>query len=992
MDPVQAQIQQEMDQANAALISNTDTSVLPDSANSVPASIPPTNAQQDPVAAGIQQEMNEAKYSTPGQMALTALEGGARGLVSSPVVSAVEGGLSKAGFDQFSPENQQGRQETNPWLHGGTETAGLVLGALTGAGEAALLSKAGEAAAPLSAALGLGGKGAGIFSKIGSSAVRGAAENGLYQVQDEASKLIQGRPSAMVETALPNVGLAAIIGGTFGAGAGGVSALWKATAGSKTASLLSSVADRVGGIDGIAQSPVESLVSRTGIDVPPELKSVMSDDPVLKEWGSKLNQTDTSNSGREFQQTLKDNNNQAGDILAESLGTKTESVPKQVDKYTDGVNVANALADEVAQKVDPLAKQFNEFREKSKGALFEPSISERAPQSKIDINATQNEVDSLSKEVMSHEFGNNPEQALDSSEKLLQSENKLEQLQRDAVTPGTSDLLVNKVNELANQQRWVTSPSSDIMKEVNRVVKEIPGLKDLPDLTAYISRVGENMQSDPLNGPMNRAGGMIKSLLKETEGDLITKHLAGTEGGEEAVKNFRDVQKKWAAVSDIKDQLDDRLHIKGSTSSYADRIRAEGTQSGEAVLRKLSGKTDANILDLLQQNFPKTAQAVRDAHVNQILSSAKSEGKINPNDVINGLNKLSPQLKSFVTGEAAPRIDAIGQMLEKLKDSNFNYPNTGRTVDKLREFVPASAVGMISMLLGHNPAMSFLLGGLTKYLSHDAPDAARLGLLKWLGSNKPVEPGAFKSMVDFIHHTIEGNDVMSSAAKALVSGASKVIPASLMPTEKKIKTLQDQVRDAGTNPQPMQNSGEGLHYYMPNHGIATTATASNAVSVLNSLRPTSTKNAPLDPEIKPSPLRQAKYERQLSIAEQPLMLAHFCAQGQLTNEDVALCKSLYPDFVAQLSGKLTQSLVDHLASGKQIPHELQIGISKLMSQPMTSALFPQRIANNQAAFVQSNQQQQQTGQAQVPKPSIVGMRNIKSSSRLSLDNSRNDDA
>lgn len=155
------------------------------------------------------------KYSTPGQELLTGVEGAAQGFLG-PVATGLELGAHKIGLDKAlgidtSAEAQSGRAEANPWIHGGTEAAGLGAGFLTGTGEAGLIAKAGEAAVDLSK-----------FGKIGSTIIKGAIDNGLIQGGDEISKAMlgQGDPNAPVSSALAHIGAAGLLGsvtsGIFG--------------------------------------------------------------------------------------------------------------------------------------------------------------------------------------------------------------------------------------------------------------------------------------------------------------------------------------------------------------------------------------------------------------------------------------------------------------------------------------------------------------------------------------------------------------------------------------------------------------------------------------------------------------------------------------------------------------------------------------------------------------------------------------------------------
>lgn len=149
-----------------------------------------------------------SKYATPGQQALTALEGAAQG-IGGPIATLAESGLSKLGVPGISAEEQAGREKENPWVHGLAETAGVAGSMLTGVGEAAIAMKGAEALAQ-TAKLG----------KVGAAVLKGALSNGIIQGVDEISKAIlgQGDPENAVSPFMA-IGTSAVLGGLLG-GAG----------------------------------------------------------------------------------------------------------------------------------------------------------------------------------------------------------------------------------------------------------------------------------------------------------------------------------------------------------------------------------------------------------------------------------------------------------------------------------------------------------------------------------------------------------------------------------------------------------------------------------------------------------------------------------------------------------------------------------------------------------------------------------------------------
>lgn len=955
-------------------------------------------------------QLDSDKYGGFGQQALNVAEHLAKGAFG-PLATGAEAALTQGGFPGLSPEEQAGREAAGPikaglaeiggfagpaLLSGGLSAAtragleapeaiGLGVKALNKYGQAGFLEAAGKAAEGLAPALGLAGPGAGILSKIGSSAVRGAVENGLFMAGDEVSKLINGDPNQSVQTALANVGLMGILpGGIIGGGAGAISGLWKKTMAGPTGELLHAMSEHMGGIDGIPVNPVDSLVSRTGMEIAPELQAAASKDPAMREMASVLRQSDTSNSGRTFQKAQKEFTQRAADVLTESIGRTAEQIPSDLDKYSTGKSVGHTLASEVEERVAPIKAGYDEAAKTAAGKDLIPTIEERSEQSGDDLSKAQKELDKATKSAVKVQKSGDPEAAIESAAKVQDAQSKIDTIQQAAKIPGTVDTLQEKIGALAFKEGWTTSPSSEIMKAVNQVQKELPLQKTLKNLTDYIKQVGDQMY-DPMNKSLSKAGMQIKAILRDAEGELIAQHI-GSEEGPEALERYRETQKAYARESGIKEELEDRLGRLGSTSSYHENIREMSQSDGEGILRKLSGKNDADTIRLLQENFPKTAQAVKEYLLDQILIKAKQGEELSPYRILKGLSELSPQQRGLIIPpESVDRIEAISQFLEQSKDKTHNFSNSARAMSKLMGDVPGAAMGMVAMLMGHNPAAALAIGALTKYVGKEAPDATRLALLKWMGSNKPIEAGAFKSMVDFIHATQKGNTLMDNATKSIFSGSSKVILKDLVPKESDTKNLDNKLKSIQMNPNAIPNAPSGIDHYMPNHAIATTGTAANAAQYVNSLRPVSTKQSPLDPETEPSPEKQYIFQRALQIAQQPLMVTHLLKENQLTSDDVNHLATMFPAFHQRLVQKMTDAMIEHTSKGQTVPYDLRTGISTLTGQPMDSSLSNQAVMSNQSEFSKDSQQNAQNSQVKdKPKSSQVGMRNMKIADRLSL--------
>jgi hypothetical protein len=271
--------------------------------------------------------LQQKQYGSTGQAAIAGLEGAGRGVVG-PLAPMAEKALG------VSEEGIRGRKSANPLAAGAGETAGLIGGALTGVGEGALLEGAGKAVGSL------------VEHKIGSAAIKAAAEGALYQSGDEMSKAVLQDPNQSVGSAVASIGLSGLLGGTLGAISGSVSPLWQATVGKKLGAALGDVAEKSGGIEGqeaaqsvgidpFTQKPFEGSApsapkSRSNID--PFTKEPTKTPPIKKELeGNPLIQKEAA----QYQ---------------ESIGLPKESLPKIKVSPATGKQIAAAYE---AMKHDP---------------------------------------------------------------------------------------------------------------------------------------------------------------------------------------------------------------------------------------------------------------------------------------------------------------------------------------------------------------------------------------------------------------------------------------------------------------------------------------------------------------------------------------------------------------------------------------------------------------------------------------------------------------
>lgn len=885
------------------------------------------------------------QYGTPLELAKTVVEGLGKGL-AGPIFTGAETKLLG------NEKEQLARQEASPVVHGAAEMTGLVGGAMA-APEitlGGLLPKAGALGAE---ALGLGAVSAGqkaynaaklagatmetanaaktaalaAFSapaRIGSAVVASALENMAYQAGDEASKMIVKDPGQSANTAIASMGLAGLIGGAFGT----VAPLWHAASGKPTGGILGAIADKLGGIEGVAPNPGAEAIAKSGINISPELKGLVSDNPAVQEMARTLMQTDANASGQAMQKSYKEMTNNAGEHLLNAVGKTAEDVSNmpELSKYEAGKAVGSALADEYEAQMGPLAKGFDAIKSKLKG---------------IDLLPQTQELPGIP--------GN----------------------------PGTVNSIIDNIAKKAIEEGWTASPSSDIMREVRRVTEELPLQKNLKNLGDFITQVGNNTNKDVMNGPLRRAGAIMSGVMRDAEADVMAARLGETEGPA-AVEEFKALRAGYRNQSALKEAIDSRLNLRGSASGYAGSLKEMAKTDGEGLIRKLAGKGDADWLKFVQTNYPKTAEALKNFHLNDLLQSAASKAKdgaaIDNAAFLKGLSNMTPELRDFVIPkEAQDNILGIKTALDAFKNPTHNFSNTARVAATLLKDLPSTALGAGAMLTGHGFAKSALAFALAKAGIKDAPDAIRLGLLRFLGSNQPVEAGAFKTMVDFLHHTIKGENLLANATKNVFKAGSEVIPEGFMPKESDREKLHKSLTAMQDDPKKALSMAGNTGYYLPNHAAALSQTGANAINFLNQEKPDTGPMAPLDSKRQLSPVEKAQYNRTLDVAQQPLMVFKHIKNGTLTPNDVKVVKTLYPDLYNRSVQKLTDHMTNTLAKGDKIPYSTRLGLSLYMGQALDSTMSPNAIVAAQPMPKALPQPQTATQPASRPKTSTSGL-------------------
>lgn len=583
----------------------------------------------------------EDAYGTPSEMAKTAAEGVAEGVLGPAAPWAEKHIL------QVPKENILGRAEENPVTKAVGQTAGLIGSSMAGTGEGALLDEAGQAAVHATGLLSKGAD-ASAAAKIGAGALKSAVETGLFQGGDETSKMILDDPNATAQNAISNIGLAAALGGTTGAALGSINPLWKATFGDKAA-------------------------------------------PVIEDMKSRLKfrteNPDLASAGLEELQNKFDSYNE----LKDRLYTGEEG--------GQGLK-AEAIAKALPEDLQPAIKQGQELNTK-----FDDAISRMREDEYKYPKRLVNQLDDDVKNWQSTAWGDNatPEQAFNATQDLKGKLQEYAKFAK--AIPKTSEefSFVNDIKGLSRDLRLslednkVWGKAADIQKDINKAVTEfIPAEKDF--LGKFTTKVSGDRTIDPGKWQtyMGQVGKAKGELRQQMLGNFLDKHdelisavnKAFTDQGLESQAKhtasavLRDSLGEKTTGSKLMDQLIDHAAAGalgktvgagiGGTLGGAVGQPVLGALAGEHLLGKPATSVIQGTLKRLMQN-ETNAMGAKSA-INYSILAAKAE------------KALSTSVKNiFRTGIAASLASIQSQdkldKLDKVVDQVTENPNKLMAID-----------------------------------------------------------------------------------------------------------------------------------------------------------------------------------------------------------------------------------------------------------------------------------------------------------------------
>lgn len=781
-------------------------------------------------------------------------------------------------------------QRARAATHPISNIAGGILGFGSGLGVAGEISAAGKA-------LGLG-------SGVVAQALKYGLEGLLASGSNEAAKAITSDPGQTAGNAAINIGLSGLIGAGLGGSTSGIRSLWLARNAPKVASALDSASEAINSADVNLPNAAGEFVGAPGA-------------PGIKE--------------------------NAPDIAAALDRQNIKATPALYSSEPLALNTEGNLAERptfagVALNKERLAYQ-NKLSETAASTL-----DDATGQSQATVGA------SIKKDI---------------SKSLIENLEPIEEGYRGAEKefksiPVSDDMKISAIDPIANHDFVRLDPeAASVAKKVSNQIQGIENVSDLKKVRTLIgSQLNAEYGSGQGGGPKAQILQTAKTALSEMRSNALSEAASSGEISPDALENIKSLDAQYGAFQDTIKQLGVEGGL-GRSNTARSLLSRFNNLSDESFTKKVFDTGDVRNMQFFKENFPDAFESARKFKLAEIQDAAidhsqGANGKFSTAKFLNQVRKLDPEaLKNVFNPEDWQKLKDI-ELLHEALPGKQNSSNTSYSMAFSNLLSPKGIVQNLTdtaqyawlKSLPHLNEAAELAGGDT---------AAKLGAIHYAANvDKGTNPAAFKSMVDYIRATIKGESALSDGVKNLFDSSKAILPMHLVPDQDARDRLQKQL-DLASNPQTALNpSPDAYSSYLPAHGTAHAQILGAATSYLAALKPTQPQMSPLDAKPPINKQAQAKYNRALDIAQQPLMALKYAKDGTLLPQDVHALRTIYPGLHDSIIKKITAGLIDN--KGAHIPYNQRVGMNMLISgAPLDSTMTPM----SAQAIMHSNASQQQ---------------------------------
>lgn len=439
-----------------------------------------------------------------------------------------------------------------------------------------------------------------------------------------------------------------------------------------------------------------------------------------------------------------------------------------------------------------------------------------------------------------------------------------------------------------------------------------------------------------------------------------------------AEKDFRDVAKDlarevrlsledsnvWGKAADSQKEINKAFSeyfptFKDFTKKFTTEIGGEKMIDPGKVQTYMNqlGKPNAEVKQQVMENFLRESENYRkvidDAHKKIGIESPFQGSSLNA--VKNTLNEISPGAKAADALVKRGLAKTGGQGLGALIGGGVGH------------MFGAGGFGAIIGEHSLGPLFESVLPSLVKPILENGSSTSGM-----------------KGAIDLGMAAAKGESNIIKASKSLFNASKEVLPSKLIPDDKSRSNLDKKLKDLQSNNSSLLDVGGNIGHYLPNHGSAMSQTALRASQYLNSIRPHPPQGGPLDSGFEVSQEQKSEFNRQLDVAEQPLIVLQSIKDGDINSKDITTFKTIYPALYSNISQKLLNEVIEQKSKGTDIPYHIKMGLSLFLGQPLDSTMTPQSILANQSQVPTKNTEEQNVPSKQMKIGQAKGLDKLSS--------------
>lgn len=203
---------------------------------------------------------------------------------------------------------------------------------------------------------------------------------------------------------------------------------------------------------------------------------------------------------------------------------------------------------------------------------------------------------------------------------------------------------------------------------------------------------------------------------------------------------------------------------------------------------------------------------------------------------------------------------------------------------------------------------------------------------------KETNPEAMRSAADYIHSSAQGQKRLKAEMPDLMGKGKLSTHLQEMSRESDRKELKEHLQEFHANPKKLLDISGSLGHYLPDHAGQLGFTAATAMNYLDSIKLKPPQGQPLDADPTPDPVAEGNYDRQLDIANHPLLVLNHIKDGTLDPQDLTTVKTIYPGLYKSLVSEVGEEIINAKAKGEDIPYKHRMGLSMVLGQPLDSTM------------------------------------------------------